>query len=377
MPEPFPVLYICPFAEVVGGGQLSLLLLIANLDRSRYRPIILLPSPGEMSRRAAALGAEVIIEDYPALKSAKVWKPLHFVLRLTLLIKASGVRIVHSDQPNLALLAALAARLASAQAVFHARTCERHRLDSFLPMLHDALICVSRATAKRFKAAGYPRPAVIYNGVDLHLYATTDKAQAKAGLGLAPDTPVLGYAGQFNHEKGLDTLLQAFALVRKELPGARLVLLGRGPYEREMLELAAKLGIQKSLLLQGFTQKPESVIPAFDILLFPTRWPEGFSRVLIEAMACAVPAVASACGGNVEAVSDGRNGFLIQEDEPRLYADKALQLLHDRALYNGFSARAAAAVKERFDAQETSRHVHDIYAGLLAQKARALAPRRL
>jgi len=363
---PVPVLYTCGFQDIAGGGQRSLLLLIKNIDRSRFQPILLLPGAGEMSVQAAALGAQIRVESSPALKSWRLWRPGWFVLRTARFMREAGVRIVHSDTPDLALLTATAARLAGARPVFHARTSKKYRLDRLLQLLHAAMICVSQAAAARFAVCGDGKVFVVRNGVDLALFAPTPKAQAKAKLGLAAADPVLGYAGQIIAEKGIAAILRAFALVRRELPQARLVIAGRGPYEPAMLRLADELGLGSSAMFIGFQDQAHEVIAAFDLLLLPSRAGEGLSRVLMEAMACGVPALASDDGGNPEVVTDGEDGFIIPQDDPELYAQKALHLLRDREIYAEFSVRALAAARNKFDARHTSREIAAIYESLLS-----------
>ena len=169
--EPAPVLSICGFSDVAGGGQQSLLSLLKNLDRSRFRPILLLPGPGEMSDSAALLNVEVHHESYPSLKSWCLWRPLLFILRLARLIRTSQALIVHSDQPDLSFMSAVAARLAGARSVFHARVSEQYRFDRLLQLLNSVVVAVSQTTARRFSAFGGAQVFVARNGVDLALFA--------------------------------------------------------------------------------------------------------------------------------------------------------------------------------------------------------------
>ena len=363
---PSPILYVCGFKDIAGGGQRSLLLLLKNLDRSRWRPILLLPGLGEISAQAALLGVEVRWTSYPPLKSWRFWCPLLFIGRLARLIRKAGIRIVHSDMPDLGLLAAAAARLAGARAVFHARTSERYRLDALIHRLHSAVIAVSWAAADRFADFGGGKVFRVANGVDLSLFAPGDRALAKAGLGLPSDALLIGYAGQLVREKGIETILRAFALVRREIPGSRLVIAGRGPDEAEMRSLAQNLGLDPQAIFVGFSQRPQEIMRAFDLLLFPSRFDEGLSRVLIEAMACGVAVIASANGSNSEVVSDGRDGFIIEEDHPELYAEKAVFLLKNDKIREEFAIRARKTAVNRFDARMTSQRLAAVYEGLEA-----------
>jgi glycosyltransferase involved in cell wall biosynthesis len=233
------------------------------------------------------------------------------------------------------------------------------------------VICVSQAATARFPAAPREKMFVVHNGVDLELFTPAQRAEAKAKLGLSTAEPVLGYAGRIAPEKGIALILRAFALVRRQLPQARLVIAGRGLYEPEMKRLADELGLGPSAMFVGHKDRSLDAIAALDLLFFPSRAGEGLSRILIEAMACGIPALASDDTSNPEVVTDGQDGFIFRQDLPEAYAEKALLLLGDRKMYEQFSSRAQEKVRGKFDARHTSQKIHAIYDHLLSSKGDA------
>ena len=113
---------------------------------------------------------------------------------------------------------------------------------------------------------------------------------------------LIGYAGKLVEEKGLRTLLHAFAEVARENPRAHLILAGGGPLHDELLATAAEMGLAERVHLPGIIHNSD--LPAFmnalDVFVLPSEtrsnWREQFGRVIVEAMSCGVPVVGSDSG---------------------------------------------------------------------------------
>jgi len=360
---PVQILYISGFADIAGGGQLSFLLLLKYLDRKIFSPAVLLPARGEMAERLEEMSVPFITAGYPRLRSLKIWKTVSFVLRLRDIILARHAAIVHCDTPDMALMAACACRLAGAKLVFHARVSDRYRFDRTIAGLADAVICVSAAAAKRFALS--PKSVVVKNGADTRLFSPDDTAEAKKRFGFAADDFVIGYAGQLIKEKGLDTLARAFALAGKTVPNLRLIIIGRGEFEPQLRGILKQNGCMQKTVFTGFIKNSADALKAMDALVFPSRADEGLSRVVVESMACAKPAVVSDSGGNAETVRDGKDGFVIKHDDPRLYAEKIILLAGDKTLAAELGGNARQRVLDFFDAATTAQNVQNVYAAIL------------
>jgi glycosyltransferase involved in cell wall biosynthesis len=177
----------------------------------------------------------------------------------------------------------------------------------------DGIVAVSKGVADDLaQVTGIPRERiqVIYNPV------VTPELQEKAQAPLehpwfAPgEPPVLLAVGRLSPQKDFPTLIQAFAQVRQARP-ARLLILGEGQ-ERPVLEtLVRQLGLEQDVSLPGFIENPYPYMARASLFVLSSRW-EGLPAVLIEALYCSVPLIATDCpSGPREILADGQYGQLV------------------------------------------------------------------
>ena len=183
----------------------------------------------------------------------------------------------------------------------------------------DALVTVSeamRAAALRDFGADGARVHTIVNGFNTGVFRPGPKAAARLALGLPPDDRLLVYVGRLVESKGLRELLSAFVPLARQLPDCRLALVGDGPMHAELGRLAAAAGLGSRVTLTGGLE-PQAVadwVRASDLLTLPS-WSEGYPNVVVEALACGRPVVASDVGGTGEIV-DPSNGLLVPPRDP-------------------------------------------------------------
>jgi len=156
------------------------------------------------------------------------------------------------------------------------------------------------------------------------------------------------YLGRLDRRKGLVELLRAFPLIKREIPDAFLIVVGKGPLEKECKRLANSLGLSDSVLFKGFA--PSSDIPSYyascDLYCSPALGGESFGIVLLEAMAVGKPVVASRIIGYDTVIRDGYNGLLFNPEEPEDIARTILRVLKDRELREGLIKNGLEFVKE-------------------------------
>lgn len=171
----------------------------------------------------------------------------------------------------------------------------------------SAVVAVSRALAEKAVSIGADpaRVSVIYNGVDSALFYPGSRCEARARLQLSTDAPLLLYVGNLKASKGCLDLLEAFPAVLAMRPLAQLAYVGAGPCWAALLERAAALGCVKRVRLIGAI--PHAALGdwfrAADLLCLPSH-NEGVPNVVLEAMACGTPVVATRVGGIPEVVPD-------------------------------------------------------------------------
>jgi D-inositol-3-phosphate glycosyltransferase len=206
-------------------------------------------------------------------------------------------------------------------------------------------------------------------GVDHDRFCPGDRTAARERLGL-PDRPTVLFVGRIQPLKGLDVAIDAFALVRRTVPFARMVIVGgpsgeEGPVEAERLrERVASLGIDE--VVDWWEPLPHHDLPtvyrAADVLLFPSR-SETFGLVAAEAQACGIPVVASGAGGLAYAVEDGESGYLVDRWDPEQYAEHVIEILTDDEVASRLS-KGAVEVSERFSWEATAQRLLELYAGI-------------
>ena len=160
-------------------------------------------------------------------------------------------------------------------------------------------------------------------------------------------------------KKGVATSLRAFAVFKKDYPGAQLFIAGKGPLQMELEMLAGGLGIARDVHFLGFLSqsKLRELYGSSHLFLHPSEISpnqdqEGVPNSVLEAMATGLPVVATRHGGIPEAVEHGRSGFLVSEEDHVALAQAMQMIAGSPILLKEMGARAHAAVKERFD-QET------------------------
>ena len=211
----------------------------------------------------------------------------------------------------------------------------------------DALIAVSAGLAEGLHALGAPREkvTVLRNGVDLRAFTPRDRAAARAELGLG-EGPVLLSVGLLIERKGHHHIIAAL----RDLPGHMLLIAGEGPDRAALLSVAQRCGVADRVRLVG--PQPHDRLPTFysaaDALVLASSR-EGWANVLLEAMACGTPVVASPAWGSREAVSAPAAGLVLDETTPASIADGVRRLLSAAP-----SRTATRAYAERFGWDETT-----------------------
>lgn len=168
--------------------------------------------------------------------------------------------------------------------------------------------------------------------------------------------PTVLAVGRFVPQKDFGTLLEAFAMARRSRP-ARLVLLGDGVLRPDLEEQVSRLGIGDDVSLPGFVANPYPSMAAADVFVLSSRW-EGSPGVLIEAMSCGTPVIATDCpSGPRQILDDGRYGRLVRPSDPAALAD---------ALVDALDGHIPAPPRESWEPYEQHSSV-EAYLDLLAK----------
>ncbi|MEU7168714.1 glycosyltransferase family 4 protein [Streptomyces morookaense] len=179
--------------------------------------------------------------------------------------------------------------------------------------------------------------------------------EVRARLGLA-DRPVVVCVSRLVPRKGQDTLILAMPRILAAVPDAVLLIVGGGPYEKELRKLAGETGVAHAVRFTG--PVPWEELPAHygagDVFAMPCRTRrggldvEGLGIVYLEASATGLPVVAGDSGGAPDAVLDGETGYVVRGGSAEESADRIVTLLQDPALRRRMGERGRAWVEDRW-----------------------------
>ncbi|QCP14528.1 glycosyltransferase [Pseudoduganella umbonata] len=210
------------------------------------------------------------------------------------------------------------------------------------------------------------RLAVIPNCVDTARFRPSFELRAATRLhwGVPLDAMVIGAVARLSPQKRPEALLALLCTLREDFPTLHLVLAGTGPLEDEVRKLAIALGVAPFVIFTGYQDHIEKIMPALDVHLLLSRR-EGFGIATIEAMACGVPAVATAVPGNTDVLSGSEGGVLVPLDDDHEVARVVAGLLADPDRRASMGVQGRAEAIRRFSTVRVQALVQEFYDGLL------------
>lgn len=295
----------------VEAGVATVVLELATGQRARGWSVdIVCPPSGWLVDQARAVGIEVHGWSATREPGMRTLRETARLRRLLIELEPDVVHL-HSSKAGLAGRLALRGRVPT---LFQPHLWSFQALDGplrrvcaawerFASRWTDQLVCVSDDELTAGREAGVSSPAaVVCNGVDTDSLRPGDSAAARRRVALGGDAPTAVCVGRMAQQKGQDQLLSAWPSVLREVPGARLVLVGAGPM-RESWRASHPVAGDPSVVWRGNTGAASDFYTAADVVVLPSR-AEGMALVPLEAMACARPVVAFDVGGVRQSVGD-------------------------------------------------------------------------
>jgi sugar transferase (PEP-CTERM/EpsH1 system associated) len=338
----------------VGGMENGLINIINGMALAPFRhAIVALAGVGEFRRRLERVDVEVLSIDKRPGKDLGAYGRLWRVLRR---MRAS---IMHTrnlgtiDCQWVAAAAGVAHRIhgehgwdvgdlrgTSSRSLWLRRACTPV-IQRYVAMSRD----IERWLADEVRVPK-SRITQIYNGVDSERFQPTGARPSDLPWS-ASDVFTIGTVGRFEPTKNQGVLLAAFPrlleLVPEVAPRLRLMIVGGGPQERELREMARDLGVADRVWMPGVRSDVAPLLRAMDVFVLPSL-NEGISNTILEAMASGRPVVASHVGGNPELVQAGSTGELFDPRRPYELAAQLVPYVHDAELRRrqGVAGRARA-----------------------------------
>ena len=325
------------------------------MDPARFTPsVICIGEEGELFSTLGAAGIEA-----RALRLRKR-QAVRALIELVMTMRRTRPDVVVVQGYNAETLGRIAARIAGVKHTINwvhnasglvQRGTVRRTVDRALTRWTSAYFGVAEAQRPYLvDELGHPddKIRIIYNGVDLAQFRTSTDLGVLAEFGFAENDPVVGIVAVLRPEKDHVSLLRAARTVVDELTNARFLIIGDGPTRPQLEALCTELGITPNVHFAGSRDDVARLLPAIDVFAL-TSTSECFPISVLEAMACARPAVCSAVGGIPEVIKDGETGYLVPPKDPLQLAAGLLKLLRDPQTARRMGSAARARVEAEFD----------------------------
>ena len=321
-----------------------------------------------------ALGCQVVQvdmhRDIDAVRSLR---------RLRRAVQAMRPNIVHTIGNPADLYGSVVARSLRIPAVL---ACGQNTLESWTTRARSAVagrlvhryVAASEACARSLRDDAHV-PAhkirVIHNGLDfgsLHEIRCTEPGQLRSELGLHASVPIVGTIGSLKDQKNYPRWLRIAAGVAMKVPDSHFVIIGGGPLEQELREVAAEYDLNGKIHLLGARADAQQLLRDFSVFLLASDR-EGFGLVLAEAQFLGIPVVATASGGVAEVVRDGVTGQVFPPSEEDAIASACVAVLLQPESVRAMVAAGPAWVESAFDGTRMSQQVCAEYRRVLDEAA--------
>lgn len=228
----------------------------------------------------------------------------------------------------------------------------------------DRIIAISNFVSRQGKlVCPNKKTTTIYNGIN---YKTFSKLQFHN----PNDVLEVLFVGRLIEGKGIQVLLKAITLLPKNVE-VHLTIVGDGIYKNDLVNLQDELNIANQVTFAGATTNVSKYYEQSDVFIHPAIWNEGFGITLIEAMSSGLPCIAFNRGALNEIISDGYNGFLINEVDPSELSKKIEYIYSIFRKQNYVTLRRnAKASSQKFDIKNTISKLESTYNELLEIKTR-------
>jgi glycosyltransferase involved in cell wall biosynthesis len=349
-----------------GGSERQLFVIATNLDRKRFTPhVCCFRTDGVMDRSLVERGVPVLCLPVKSFVSAGA---LRAAWDLWSYLRRHRIRIAHAFDNPMASFGVPVARAARVPVVLSSQRGHREvfpqRLRGWLRfsdrLAHGIVVNCEFMSRHLREEEGVPASHIYIcrNGVDGTAFAS--RAPRAAGS-------VVGVVSVLRPEKDLATLLDAFALVRRERPDARLILTGGGPELGDLEARARSLGLGDACRFEPATTDVARALSALDVFVLPSRT-EALSNAIMEAMATGLCVIASRVGGNPELITDGVTGLLFEVGDSAGLSLQILRAIGDDALRARLGESAARRMREEFSIDRSVQRMQEIYDEVLNRR---------
>jgi len=238
-----------------------------------------------------------------------------------------------------------------------------HTLDKFLTKWFDITILVSEGQRKEIASFDISphKTIVINNAIDsTDCTERIDRDSIRQRFNINKKDYVVGMVGRLSGEKDIKTALYAIAKLLRMNNNAKLIIVGEGPSNKNLMKTAKSLGIENNVTFLGYQRNVSEIYSIMDLYI-SCSLKEGLPNSVLEAQQQGVPCIVTDISGNNDIVKDGINGFLIKPKTPEILFKKILILMEDQKLAKSFVIEGQKTIKNKFSLEKRIKKLENLY----------------
>lgn len=362
------ILFIHSSSELYGSDR-SLLNIIKNLDKTKYKPYVILPCEGPLvdeMKKISEVSVEIFEIAVLRRKNLSIRGGLEYfkqyrksIKYVKKFIREHSIEIVDTNTA-VVFPGAIAAKRMKVKNVWHIREIIKSNLEnkviSFIMNRYaDVIIANSKATGKALNV-NQDKVRVVYNAVEETIEQT-----------IAPhDGMVVGMAGRINRWKGQKLFVDAAKIVHDKYPNVVFQIagdtyVGEDYIKQELKEYISENELEDTVLLLGQVNNMSKFYSGLDVFVLPSIQPEPFGLVVIEAMEYSIPVIATNHGGPTEIINDGIDGYLVDYNDASEMAGRICELVKDSDKCREMGRKAQEKKRELFSVASMVKSIEKIF----------------
>lgn len=377
------ILYLHTGAELYGADRV-LLTLLKGLDKTKYEPIVVLPSEGPLVSELKANNIEVHIIEYPILrrqyfnpKGLKEYLSSYFgsCKEIMMCVKSRRIDIVHVN--TIAVLEGIyIAKKLNTPLIWHVHEIlEKPRIvykftSALMGLYATKIVPVSNAVKQHLLKSGFVKESkinVIYNGVDTDRFnPSIDSSELRKELSIPDDAFVIGMIGRINAIKGQDEFVKIISILSEKYKKVYGVIVGDAfPGQewrvKKLTEIIQNSREKEKIKYLGYRSDANVLHNLFDIYMLPSVSADSLPTVVLEAMASRKVVVGYKNGGICEMVCDRETGFLEPIGESAALASDIEKIILEKNLYNDMAKNGYERLNQIFSLEMFKKNIDDLY----------------
>ncbi len=390
-----------------GGAINSLQWTLKSIDRQKYRPILVTAQNSvHLSKHFREIewysldmkvpwihsryynkfyNLKIVQKNLRIKKAINIIRSLFWDIRFRLpeafrlyrIGKRHSVKLLHFNNIiGSHLSGIIAAKLLRVPCVAHLRDYERpSKTTKAYAHCIDHHIAISESIKENLINLGVTldKISVVYDAVDVQFFSKqTGIDDLRSEFGIRENELLIGFFGRIIEWKGVREFIFALNSLNKQFKQFRAIIVGDSSdfadsYYKEVKDLVESLQLKDKIVFTGYQEDVVPFIRMMDVVVHSSITPEPFGMVIIEAMACSKPVVASNVGGGpLEIVIDGETGFLVDPKDSDKIASALIKLLQDSNLRERFGESGRLRVKSNFDSKIQADKIKNIYDQLVS-----------